>query len=106
MKDVVFQYKCRQCGKVYDSIWRLGAEHARLALVDALSASPSPNKAVRAEPVSARYEKGEVHHVDYYQKLEAELCMWEPSHKVSPNRMDAMVWCLTELFGVGEFRIA
>lgn len=58
----------------------------------------SRGKQVRAEPIAAQYEQGRVHHVGYFQKLEGELCMWEPSHRESPNRLDALVWALTELF--------
>jgi len=56
----------------------------------------SKGKYVRAEPVSALYEQGRVHHVGYFKKLEDELCDWEPGMS-SPNRLDALVWALTEL---------
>lgn len=55
-------------------------------------------KAVRAEPISALYEKGRVHHVGSFPKLEDEMCSWLPEISgYSPNRMDALVWALTEL---------
>ncbi len=58
----------------------------------------SRGKAARAEPVSALYEQGKVHHVGAFPELEDELCGWEPnSGQRSPNRLDALVWCLTEL---------
>jgi len=58
----------------------------------------SRGKAVRAEPVSALYEKGLVHHVGVYRELENEQCRWVPnSGMLSPNRLDALVWCVTEL---------
>ena len=50
----------------------------------------------RAEPVSALYEQGKVHHVGYYPELEDQLCEWVPGEK-SPDRLDALVWCITEL---------
>jgi hypothetical protein len=56
---------------------------------------------VRAEPICALYEKGYVHHVgasDKFAKLEEECCGYVPGDKHSPNRMDAMVWAMTELF--------
>lgn len=57
-------------------------------------------KAVRAEPMAARYEKGEVHHVGVFPKLEDEMCSWVPGQSgQSPNRMDALVWALTDLTG-------
>ena len=55
-------------------------------------------KLVRAEPICALYEKGFVHHVGEFPLLEEECCTYVPGDKHSPNRMDAMVWAMTELF--------
>lgn len=58
----------------------------------------SRGKALRAEPVSAQYEHGKVHHVGYYPALEDEMTGWVPEQGMkSPNRLDALVWALTEL---------
>jgi len=57
----------------------------------------SRGKAVRAEPVSVVYAKGRGHHVGGFMALEDELCQWEPGTGKSPNRLDALVWCATEL---------
>jgi phage terminase large subunit-like protein len=58
----------------------------------------SRGKATRAEPISAAYEKGRVHHIGYFPKLEDECCLWIPDGRgKSPNRMDALVWAFTEL---------
>jgi phage terminase large subunit-like protein len=58
----------------------------------------SRGKQVRAEPVAALYEQGRVHHVGTFARLEDELCDWDPvSSKRSPNRLDALVWAITEL---------
>lgn len=58
----------------------------------------SRGKAVRAEPVSAKYEQGLVHHVGHFGLLEGELTSWVPGTGMpSPNRLDACVWLLTEL---------
>lgn len=58
----------------------------------------SRGKAVRAEPIAALYERGKVHHVGRFTALEDELCMWLPNTGLpSPNRLDAMVWALSEL---------
>lgn len=55
-------------------------------------------KAIRAEPIQALYEKGRVHHVGTHQILEDEMCSWIPDESNwSPNRIDALVWALTEL---------
>lgn len=58
-------------------------------------------KAVRAEPFSALYEQGKVRHVGYFPKLEDELCAMSTigyTGQGSPNRADAIIWALTELF--------
>lgn len=62
----------------------------------------SRGKAVRAEPVVAIYEQGRIHHVGELPYLEDELCTWIPGEsRESPNRMDALVWAITELM-LGE----
>lgn len=60
----------------------------------------SRGKAVRAEPVSALYEQGRVHHVGYFPDLEDQMVNFTASGFVgegSPDRADALVWALTEL---------
>ena len=61
----------------------------------------SRGKAIRAEPIVAYYERGRVHHVGTFQALEDELCTWMPGDK-SPNRLDALVWALTDLM-IGDW---
>ena len=58
--------------------------------------SASRGKYIRAEPVAALYEKGEVHHVGAFPELEDQMCEWVPGDE-SPDRMDALVWAITEL---------
>ena len=58
-------------------------------------------KVVRAEPISALYENGKVRHVGYFRELEDELSGFSTVGYVggkSPNRADAMIWAMTELF--------
>lgn len=60
----------------------------------------SKGKAVRAEPISALYEQGRVHHVGDFQDLEDQMVNFTPSGYIgekSPDRADALVWALTEL---------
>jgi len=57
----------------------------------------SRGKLVRAEPVATLYERGMVHHVGPFQKLEDQLCSYVPGVKKSPDRMDALVFAVTEL---------
>jgi len=54
-------------------------------------------KLVRAEPVAALYERGLVHHVGTHKQLEQELCRYDGNAKKSPDRLDALVWGLTDL---------
>jgi len=56
----------------------------------------SRGKELRAEPVSALYEQGRVHHVGFFPDLEDQLCEWVPGEK-SPDRLDAAVHVITEL---------
>jgi len=60
----------------------------------------SRGKDIRAEPIASLYEQGRVHHVGYFSELEDQLCTWEPGQK-SPDRLDALVWALTELSSGG-----
>ncbi len=59
----------------------------------------SRGKAKRAEPIAALYEQGKVHHVGSFPKLEDQMCTYDPIDDTgdSPDRMDALVWALTEL---------
>jgi phage terminase large subunit-like protein len=62
----------------------------------------SRGKAVRAEPVAALYEQKKVTHTkgDNLLELEDEMCQMTGSGFLgagSPNRVDALVWALTEL---------
>jgi len=56
----------------------------------------SRGKYIRAEPVSALYEQNRVHHVGFFPELEDQMCEWMPGDK-SPDRLDALVWAITEL---------
>jgi len=61
----------------------------------------SRGKLTRAEPVAALYEQGKVHHVGAFPELEDQMCTWVPGDD-SPDRMDALVWALTELMLEGR----
>ncbi len=56
----------------------------------------SRGKMARAEPVAALFEQGKVHLVGLFPELEDQLCSWVPGD-VSPDRLDALVWALSEL---------
>ncbi|MBI3896609.1 MAG: hypothetical protein HY313_11835 [Acidobacteria bacterium] len=72
------------------------------------SVTASHGKAVRAEPISALYEQGKVHHVGRFDLLENEMVSWQPEvSSWSPNRVDALVWVLTEIMiGAGAVEAA
>jgi len=64
----------------------------------------SRGKYARAEPISALYERKLVHHVRNpsdganLEELEVQMRTWEPLGSIgSPDRLDAMVWALTDL---------
>jgi phage terminase large subunit-like protein len=57
-------------------------------------------KYVRAEPVASLYEQGKAKHVGCFPYLEDEMCDFASeglSSGRSPDRLDALVWALTEL---------
>ena len=57
----------------------------------------SRGKQTRAEPISALYEQGKVHHHGFHAELETQMSEWVPDQGSSPDRVDALVWALTEL---------
>ena len=63
-------------------------------------------KQLRAEPISALYEQGRVRHVGYFEELENQMCEWTPLSNESPDRLDALVWALTELNNGGSSMLA
>jgi phage terminase large subunit-like protein len=58
-------------------------------------------KVIRAEPIAALYEQGRAHHVGGFDRLEDQMIEFDPTiaQTKSPDRMDALVWAGTELFG-------
>ena len=61
----------------------------------------SRGKVQRAEPFSAMYEAGKVRHVGLFPRLEDELAAFSTfgyTGADSPNRADALIWALAELF--------
>ena len=65
------------------------------------AAHATRGKYVRAEPVAALYEQGKVHHIGAFALLEDQMTTFVPDidrTKVgSPDRLDALVWALTDL---------
>jgi phage terminase large subunit-like protein len=66
------------------------------------SVRASQGKFARAEPVAALYEQGRVRHLGVFPELEDQMCLMTPGFDrraagVSPDRVDALVWAITEL---------
>ena len=61
------------------------------------SVHASRGKSARAEPVAALYEQGRIFHVGAFPELVDEMCSAIRSGIHSPDRMDALVWAVTEL---------
>ena len=57
----------------------------------------SKGKMARAEPIAAFYEQGRVFHVEHFGKLEDQMCSYVPGDTKSPDRLDALVWGLSEI---------
>jgi len=66
------------------------------------SVHASRGKVTRAEPIAALYEQRKVHHVGTFAELEDQMCSFTSDFDrsragYSPDRVDAIVWALTEL---------
>lgn len=87
-----------QGGEMVSSVIRSVDRAVPIKLVHA-----SRGKHIRAEPISALYEQNRVHHVGRFDELEDQMCTFSvdnlrTSAYGSPDRVDALVWGLTELF--------
>ena len=80
-------------GEMVEANIRMAADGRRLPI---RQAHASRGKVVRAEPIVTTYEDGRVVHVGAFPELELEMTRWVPGDP-SPNRVDALVWALTEL---------
>nr|DAQ80059.1 MAG TPA: Large terminase [Caudoviricetes sp.] len=82
-------------GDMVESTLRAGGVKARVVMVSA-----SRGKQVRAEPVAALYDQKRIRHREQFPLMEAEMLMTTPAGyqgDLSPNRMDALVWAVTNL---------
>jgi phage terminase large subunit-like protein len=59
------------------------------------------SKISRAEPVVILYQKKMAFHARQFQQLEMQMATYEPRSK-SPDRLDALVWAMTEIFCINE----
>jgi phage terminase large subunit-like protein len=86
--------EANQGGEMVRAVLQQAESHAPLTLVHA-----TRGKTVRATPAAALYEAGRVHHVGAFAELEDQMCNYDGAlGGKSPDRMDALVWALAELF--------
>lgn len=92
-------------GEWLESLMR--KHHERIPITFVSATSTTGGKRSRAEPVSAEYERGKVRHVGTLDLLESQMCEFgSPHFRGSPDRMDAVVWGLTELMNLhGEKQV-
>lgn len=88
--------EANQGGLMVQQVLRAASPAARVKLVHA-----TKGKAVRAEPIAAMYEQGRISHVGMFSRLEDQMLAMSVAGYVggdgSPDRLDALVWGLTEL---------
>lgn len=87
-------------GAMVEAVMRSADKNMPVKLVTA-----SRGKIVRAEPIAALYEQGKVHHLGVFSELEEQMTMTTTAGyqgSDSPDRMDALVWALTELMLTGS----
>lgn len=89
-----------QGGELVRGVLEQAGHHLPLHIVRA-----SRGKIARAEPIAALYERGLVHHVGTHPELEDQMCSYTGEGGKSPDRMDALVWALTDLTSGGAPRI-
>ena len=81
-----------QGGDMVSSVLRSQNATARIKLVTA-----TKGKYVRAEPIFSLYEQNKVYHVGMFPILETQMVTFNPDKTSSPDRVDALVWGLSEL---------
>lgn len=70
-----------------------------------IEVNASTGKQARAEPVVMLYEQKRIHHAGTFATLEQQMVEWIPaSNMPSPDRLDALVWVVTELMQLHENR--
>ena len=84
--------EANQGGEMVRTLLNTALPNARVKLAHARR-----GKKTRAEPAVLFYERGDVHHVGVFPELEDQMCNYDGTGD-SPDRMDALVWALSELF--------
>lgn len=76
---------------------------SRGRIVPVRKVTATRSKHIRAEPVAALYEQGKIRHADDFPQLVDQLCAFtigfdRSAQGYSPDRVDALVWAMTDLF--------
>ncbi len=90
--------EANQGGEMVKSVLQQAAPNLPVQLVHARR-----GKITRAAPMAALYEQGRIHHAGCFAEMEDQMCQYDGTGE-SPDRMDALVWALTDLFGVKRSR--
>jgi phage terminase large subunit-like protein len=85
--------EANQGGEMVKSVLQQAASNLPVQLVHARR-----GKITRAAPMAALYEQGRIHHIGCFAEMEDQMCQYDGTGE-SPDRMDALVWALTDLFG-------
>ena len=81
-----------QGGDLVETVLRAADPTLRFKAVRA-----TKSKRCRAEPIAMLYEQKKVFHIRVFPELEQQMCRFIPGSGKSPDRVDALVWALTEL---------
>ena len=90
-----------QGGDMVEAVLKSQGTNFRIKLVTA-----TKGKYVRAEPVYSLYEQGQIYHVGSFPILESQMVTFDPDKGKSPDRVDALVWGLTELMVKTNFEFS
>lgn len=81
-----------QGGDLVETVLRAADPTLRFKAVRA-----TKSKRCRAEPIAMLYEQKKIFHTRAFPELEQQMCRFMPGSGKSPDRVDALVWALTEL---------
>jgi len=84
--------EANQGGEMVRTVLQQAAPNLPIQLVHARR-----GKITRAAPIAALYEQSRIHHSGNFPDLEDQMCTYDGTGQ-SPDRMDALVWALTDLF--------
>lgn len=88
-------------GDMVESVIKSTGTPTRIKLVTA-----TKGKYVRAEPIYSLYEQHKIYHVGHFPLLESQMITFDPDKGKSPDRVDALVWAMTELMLGSTFQFS